>query len=105
MSMPNIPDITPEIKLCREDIIDMLLASIALEELGLSHIINAEGEKIQAFMKYSNECDMIENLLKVNDSVRKTLEKVEGIENLLFSKLNIINEILENNKCKNRNYC
>ncbi|MGL5379891.1 MAG: hypothetical protein ACRDBA_08205, partial [Clostridium sp.] len=47
MSMPNIPNINPEVNLEIKDTISMLLSSIALEEIGLSHIINAEAEKIQ----------------------------------------------------------
>jgi hypothetical protein len=47
MSMPNIPDIKPEINITLEETIKLLLASIALEELSLAHIMNAEAEKIQ----------------------------------------------------------
>lgn len=49
MSLPNIPNITPKISLERCDTINLLLSSIALEEIGLSHILNAEGEKLQYF--------------------------------------------------------
>lgn len=45
MSQPNLPNITPNITLSRSSVINLLLASIAMEELGLAHIINAEGEK------------------------------------------------------------
>ena len=47
MSQPNLPNISPEINLSRTQVIDLLLASIAMEELSLAHILNAEGEKLQ----------------------------------------------------------
>ncbi|MGR6008320.1 hypothetical protein ACT7CZ_05390 [Bacillus cereus] len=47
MSLPNIPDIEPHITLTREEVINLLLSSIAMEEIGLSHLINAEAEKIK----------------------------------------------------------
>ena len=47
MSFPKIPDVNPKINFRQEDAINLLLASIAFEELGLAHIINAEAEKIQ----------------------------------------------------------
>ncbi|MEM5611349.1 hypothetical protein AAHB63_16715 [Bacillus thuringiensis] len=55
MSLPNLPDITPDISLTRQEVINLLLSSIAMEEIGLSHILNAEGEKLQHFMKQKNE--------------------------------------------------
>ena len=47
MSQPNIPNISPTISITRDDFINLLLSSIAMEEFGLAHIINAEGEKLQ----------------------------------------------------------
>ncbi|MCL6488857.1 MAG: hypothetical protein K6T76_07980 [Alicyclobacillus mali] len=47
MSQPNIPNINPSISLTRDDAVNLLLSSIALEELGLGHLTNAEAEKIQ----------------------------------------------------------
>lgn len=47
MSQANIPNITPSITISRDDALNLLLASIAIEELGMGHVINAEAEKIQ----------------------------------------------------------
>ncbi len=45
MSLPSFPAVDPPIQ--REDAVNQILSSIAMEELGLSHILNAEGEKLQ----------------------------------------------------------
>ncbi len=100
MAMPKIPDMTPKIELCRSDTIDILLASIALQEMGLSHVINAEGEKLQEFIRYANQCNAHKELLEVNESIRKTLETVESIENLLVTKTKYVVEIMEMSSCK-----
>lgn len=97
MSMPNIPNICPDIDLCREDVIDVLLASVALEELGLAHIINAEGEKIQAVIK-DGKCVRLEDLLAIDKSVQTTLRDVIKKEILLEFKFENILELMEKSK-------
>ncbi len=42
MSFPTIPDIEPTMEFSQVDAINLLLGSIAFEELGLAHIMNAE---------------------------------------------------------------
>ncbi|WJQ84678.1 hypothetical protein [Brevibacillus brevis] len=42
MSQPTIPNITPTISVTIEQSVSLLLTSIALEELALVHIMNAE---------------------------------------------------------------
>ena len=44
MSFPNIPDVDASVDISTEDSVNLLLASIAFEELGLAHIINAGGK-------------------------------------------------------------
>jgi hypothetical protein len=50
MSFPNIPSVTSNISLTLTQATNLLLASIAFEELGLAHVLNAEGEKIQSVL-------------------------------------------------------
>ena len=46
MSMPNIPNLNPQISVNRDDAVNIILSSIVMEELSLAHILNAEAEKI-----------------------------------------------------------
>lgn len=93
MSQANIPNITPEISISRSNVINLLLASIALEEIGLDHIINAEAEKVQfvlGTLPGLKTATTTEEILKVNDSVQDMLEYVIKKEMLLETKLNKI---------------
>ena len=90
MSQANIPNITPTITISRTDVINLLLASIALEELGLAHIINAEAEKIQyvlGTLPGLSPAASLEEILAVNESVQDMLDLVIKKELLLDSKL------------------
>ncbi|MDQ0417530.1 hypothetical protein J2Z48_001703 [Croceifilum oryzae] len=94
MSQANIPNISPNISITREDAVNLLLSSIALEELGLSHIINAEGEKLQYVLGTlpgvsTSFQPTITDLLTINASVRDTI-------NVIGKKEWILNEKLEN---------
>lgn len=91
MSLPKIPDMDPNISIKREDAINILIASVALEEIALAHIINAEGEKIQYILGTLDgnvpEDVTICDVMKVNESVNKTLRNVIATEMLLLFKL------------------
>ncbi|SFX00523.1 Collagen triple helix repeat-containing protein [Thermoactinomyces sp. DSM 45891] len=94
MSYPNIPNVSPNISVTRDDAINLLLSSIALEELGLSHIINAEGEKLQYVLGTlpgvsSALNPTLTDLLAINQSVQDTI-------NVIAKKEWILNEKLEN---------
>ena len=97
MSFPTIPNVTPSISLNRCQVTNLLLASIAFEELGLAHIINAEGEKIQAVLGTLPGVTIpgttISGLLSVNRAVNRTLQTVLKTQMLLQFKLE---DVLEN---------
>lgn len=76
-----------------EDTIGCILESIALEEAGLAHIINAEGEKIQRVV---NDYNMdIDDLIAINESVNDTLKDIFKVESLLQFKLDKVAKILK----------
>ena len=92
MSFPNIPDIRPEVGISRQEVITLLLASIALEENGLAHIINAEAEKLQYLIGMLKDHEAprrfsIGELLEVNRSVERVLKSVVKNQMLLQFKL------------------
>jgi hypothetical protein len=89
MSNPNLPNITPTITLSRDDVLNLLFSSIAMEELGLAHIINAEGEKIQfalGTLPGSTPASLAQ-VLQVNSSTEAMLDTVFRQEMMLDSKL------------------
>ncbi|MBD8006803.1 hypothetical protein [Bacillus norwichensis] len=97
MSLPNIPNITPLISLDRCDTINLLLSSIALEEISLSHLLNAEGEKLQQFLKQKPVC--IDDFLNMNHSINKTLQTIVKSQMLLVLKLEEVVSLAEQSVC------
>ena len=53
MSLPSFPQIDPS--LTREGSLNEIISSIAAEELSLSHILNAEGEKQSLILRSEGE--------------------------------------------------
>ncbi len=85
MSQPTFP---PKPEITRDDALNMILTSIAMEELGLSHIINAEGEKLQYILgtlPCSDGMDVtVEQLLEVNKSITQLMDSI--MQNQIFLK-------------------
>lgn len=92
MSFPTVPNVNPDIEINPEDVKNLLLASIAFEELGLAHLINAEAEKIQFVLgtlpnQVTTDSPTIDDLLAINRSVERILRDVIKKEMLLEFKL------------------
>lgn len=91
MSFPTIPNITPSISLSRTDVVNLLLASVAFEELGLAHVINAEGEKVQAALGTLSvpgvRATSLSALISLNREVNRTLQTALKTQMLLQFKL------------------
>ena len=81
MGMPIITSSTTT----REQAITDIIESVALEETALSHILNAEGEKIQKMVALPDVAP--ETLLAANKSVESMVNAVARLEMILQSKL------------------
>ncbi|ARK32712.1 hypothetical protein [Halalkalibacter krulwichiae] len=107
MGFPNLPEnFGPiNIDLEAEDIAFLLLLSIAFEELSLAHIMNAEGEKLQAALgTLVNDtgalifpgplADNLDDLLETNRSVERMLRTIAKKEMLLQWKFEDVIDFL-----------
>ena len=88
MSLPTFPIIDPP--LTREGSLNEIISSIAAEELSLSHILNAEGEKLQYILGTLPGLETaaaLDEVMQVNQSVQETLSNVMEQQMLLTGKL------------------
>ena len=88
MSMPTFPQIDPP--LTREGSLNEIIASIAAEELSLSHILNAEGEKLQYILGTLpglGEAATLTEVMQINQSVQDTMSDIMEQQMLLSGKL------------------
>lgn len=94
MSIPKIPEQKnrPDLKCVLID----LLESIALEEMAISHLLNAEAEKIKAFVGENLDFPLCKNISKIVEFCRLSNEFVDKLvmkQWLLQNKLNKIQEL------------
>ncbi|HZJ84475.1 MAG TPA: hypothetical protein VFD02_02860 [Syntrophomonadaceae bacterium] len=99
MSLPNISNHTLFPDINRDDLILLVLFSIALEKLGLAHIVNAEAEKIQYITgtlerEIPNMKPSVTDLLNINNAVGRILKGVIENQILLQFKLEEILDYL-----------
>ncbi len=68
-----------------------IISSVALEQAALSHILNAEGEKLQKVV----ECETTPaQMLEVNKSVQTTVSAITRLEMVLQAKLELFRDCL-----------
>ncbi|WP_422659463.1 hypothetical protein ACK8P5_02695 [Paenibacillus sp. EC2-1] len=97
MSQPSIPNITPIISLTKKETLSLLLSSLAMSELAISHILNAEAEKIQSFVHFANHnhCVKTKDYIRFNHAVSHLIEDVNMEQYLSLSKLDRIISLIE----------
>jgi len=99
MSLPRFPDTPDDCGL--ETSVCQILTSIAMEEIGLSHIINAEGEKLQYILGTLKESApvipaTVEQVIEVNESVKEMLQQVGFSQMFLSQKMSDALKAYEN---------
>jgi len=87
----GMPVITPGTA-TRDQAITDLIESVALQEAALAHILNAEGEKMQAIIGMPDVT--ADQLLELNDSVQKMVNAVTRLEMMFQSKLDLFSSEL-----------
>jgi hypothetical protein len=105
MSQANIQNISPLISINTDQTVSLLLASIALEELALAHVINAEAEKLQFVLgtlkptktRLSPAAVSASDLFTINASAERILQDVIKKEMLLQFKFENILDLISIN--------
>lgn len=87
----GMPVITPSTTTRAQSITD-IIESVALQETALSHILNAEGEKIQKMVAMQDVTPEI--LLATNKSVESMVNAISKLEMILQSKLSVFDACL-----------
>lgn len=87
--MPKFPP--ADTILDREQAINAILTSIAMEEVALSRLIDAENEKIRYALKCAKEqgcnCTSMQNILAINKSAHSMIALVSDVQILLKQKM------------------
>ena len=89
MSMPIISG--SNINRCQA--ISDMIESVAYEQTALSHILNAEGEKLQAIIASAGVTTQL--LLETNASVQSIVDAIADIESSMQAKLNLFNGTID----------
>lgn len=87
----GMPVITPSTTSRTQAITD-IIESVALQQAALSHILNAEGEKLQKILSFEDL--RTETILQANKSVESMVDAVSGLELILKQKLELFDDCL-----------
>ncbi|MDP4118834.1 MAG: hypothetical protein Q8873_06555 [Bacillota bacterium] len=69
-----------------------IIESVALQQTAISHILNAEGEKIHCVVTMPNI--NLDSIIKINNSAQSLVKTVTNLEIILQSKLSLFGDCL-----------
>jgi len=87
MSLPSF--IKPSEIPTSDQAIASIILSVAMEEMAISHILEAESEKINYIIEATKNSGDITNLIAVNDSVNEVLKSIIKLQAILKTKLEV----------------
>lgn len=88
MGMPIIEPCT----ITKEKAVGDIISSIAMQEMALAHILNAESEKLQLIVNLPNVT--VEQIFLANASVKNTINTISRLEMQLQAKLDLFKCII-----------
>ena len=78
--------------LTKEKAIGDIIESIAMQELSLAHILNAESEKLQVIIGSANVTP--EQIFLANNAVKDTVHSIARLEMQLHAKLELFRNVI-----------
>lgn len=108
MLLSNIPEMSLETNITLEDALTLMLTSIAMEEISLSKLIDAETNKILSVIDTcKNKDSNVSDTIKINASVNETIKNIIKLKKISQNKIENIKEIMltedeEVNKIENK---
>lgn len=87
----GMPVIKPS-NLTREESVQDLIESIAMEESSIAHILNAESEKLNSIISNPNVTP--QQLISANKSVKGTVDSIIRLESILQAKLSLFESMI-----------
>jgi hypothetical protein len=102
LNILKLEEMLSKINIDRQKVIDITLASIALEQDGMAKIIKAEGEKLKQMMNRKNYNLSPQEFITINESVQKTLKEVSKKDMLLEGRIQSLIELIEKVKQTNK---
>ncbi len=91
--LPKVPD--------QQDLLHLLIETVALEELALAALVNAEAEKVQEMVMKGIAAPLTaDEAVKINESVRGVILAAGDKEDKLLQKLRFLMAAKEEDKDK-----
>ncbi len=95
MSKPNIPNTILDMDISFEDAINMLLISIAMEEISLSRLLDAETEKIKLIINEQKKINISDSdILSIKANMNSIIINISKMQMLLQWNLENMSWIL-----------